>query len=82
MNHKSASYETNKCLLCWKTSTCIILPLTAIKIERAITVTHRAKDPSLQESWFLVEWENVEKALGMAIRVAIVAVLMATKKIC
>lgn len=45
-------------------------------------VTHRAKDPSVQESCFLVEWENGEKATGVAIRVAIVAVLMATKKIC
>lgn len=59
-----------------------VLYLTAIKIERATTVTHRAKDPSLQESCFLVEWENAENATGMAIRVAIVAVLMATEKIC
>lgn len=70
------------CLSCWETSTCIILFLTAIRIERAtgaVTVSHKeVKDPSLQKSRFLVEWENE----GKAITVAIVAVRMATKKNC
>ena len=49
----------------------------------AVTVTCKeVKDPFLQKSRFLVEWENEGKAIIMAIEVAIVAVLMATKKNC
>lgn len=45
----------------------------------AVTVTRKeVKDPSLQKSRFLVEWENEGKAITMAIE----AVLMATKKNC
>lgn len=67
-------------------SACIILFLTVIRMERAtgaVTVTHKeVKDPSLQESKGLVEWESKEKAITIAIEVASVAVLMATKKNC
>lgn len=65
---------------------CIILFLTVIRMERAtgaVTVARKVvKNPSFQKSSFLVEWENEGKAITMAMEVATVAVLMATKKNC
>lgn len=85
-NHIYASYEANKCLSCWETSTCIILFLTVIRMGRATgaltVVSKEVKDPALQKSRFLLEWENEGKPVTMVIEVAIVAVFMATKKNC
>lgn len=70
------------CLSCWEISICIILFLTVIRMERstgAVTVAYEVKDPSLQKSRVLVEWEKEGTGIIMAIDVAIICALMDAK---